>query len=117
MSSPDPGGLRRHLTQALIASAGQSVLFRQALADRVGLNATDLACAGILSESGRLTAGRLAEVTGLTTGAVTGVVDRLERAGYVRRTSDPEDRRRVIVEPVPGQMDRLGRTSDRFRAN
>jgi len=105
--------LRRQLTQALIASAGQSVLFRQALADRVGLNATDLACAGILSESGRLTAGRLAEVTGLTTGAV----DRLERAGYVRRTSDPEDRRRVIVEPVPGQMDRLGRTSDRFRAN
>jgi DNA-binding MarR family transcriptional regulator len=45
-------------------------------------------------------AGRLAELTGLTTGAVTGVIDRLERAGYVRRTNDPKDRRKTIVEPT-----------------
>ncbi len=45
-------------------------------------------------------AGRLTELTGLTTGAVTGVIDRLEEAGYVRRTDDPNDRRRTIVEPI-----------------
>ena len=45
-------------------------------------------------------AGRLAELTGLTTGAVTGIIDRLERAGYVRRANDPKDRRRTIVEPT-----------------
>jgi DNA-binding MarR family transcriptional regulator len=50
--------------------------------------------------TGPITAGRLAELTGLTTGAITGVVDRLERAGYVRRVKDPRDRRRVIVELV-----------------
>lgn len=45
-------------------------------------------------------AGRLGELTGLTTGAVTGVIDRLEKAGYARRTNDPKDRRRTIVEPT-----------------
>jgi DNA-binding MarR family transcriptional regulator len=45
-------------------------------------------------------AGRLAELTGLTTGAVTGIIDCLEKAGYVRRKNDPEDRRRTIVEPL-----------------
>ena len=45
-------------------------------------------------------AGRLAELTGLTTGAVTAIIDRLEEAGYLRRTDDPKDRRRTIVEPI-----------------
>ncbi len=50
---------------------------------------------------GPFTAGRLSEITGLTVGAITGVVDRLEGAGYARRERDAEDRRRVIVHPVP----------------
>jgi DNA-binding MarR family transcriptional regulator len=45
-------------------------------------------------------AGKLGELTGLTTGAVTGVIDRLEKAGYVRRTDDPKDRRKIIIEPT-----------------
>jgi DNA-binding MarR family transcriptional regulator len=45
-------------------------------------------------------AGRLAELTGLTTGAVTGIIDRLEKAGYVRRVNDPKDRRITIIEPT-----------------
>jgi DNA-binding MarR family transcriptional regulator len=49
---------------------------------------------------GAMPAGRLGELTGLTTGAVTGIIDRLEEAGYVRRTDDPKDRRRTIVEPI-----------------
>lgn len=73
------------------------VLFHHALAERVGLNATDSRTLASLDEHGSATAGELAEVTGLTTGAVTKIIDRLERGGFVSRQSDPADRRRVIV--------------------
>jgi DNA-binding MarR family transcriptional regulator len=63
----------------------------------------------ILATEGPVTAGRLAELTALTTGAITGVVDRLERAGYVRRERDAGDRRRVIVHLVPDRARRIGR--------
>jgi DNA-binding MarR family transcriptional regulator len=75
-------------------------LMGQAAADRVGINATDLNCLNILSFSGSLTAGELARATGLTTASITGVVDRLEAAGFVRRERDPVDRRRVVVTIV-----------------
>ncbi|RAL26383.1 MarR family winged helix-turn-helix transcriptional regulator [Thermoflavimicrobium daqui] len=75
------------------------VLFHQALADRLGINITDHKCLGILHEEGAIPAGRLAELTGLTTGAITAVIDRLERAGFVCREKDPKDRRRVIIQP------------------
>jgi len=81
--------------------SAQAVMFSQAVAARLGINPTDLECLGIIGETGALTAGQLAELTGLTTGAITGVIDRLEKAGYVRRAQDPDDRRRVIVQPVP----------------
>lgn len=77
---------------------GESVvMFHQAIANRLGLNTTDHECADILSRTGPITAGELAEQTGLTTGAITGVIDRLEAVGFVRRERDPNDRRRVIV--------------------
>lgn len=101
-STPDPARERARLMQALLAEmtrmTGLSVLFSHALAARVGLNPTDLEALEILLRDGPLPAGRLAEVTGLTTGAITGVVDRLERKGYVRRRPDPGDRRRVMIE-------------------
>src|SRR5580700_11528959 len=75
-------------------------LLGQAAADRIGLNATDLNCLNILSFSGQLTAGELARATGLSTASITGVVDRLEEAGYVRRERDPRDRRRVVIRLV-----------------
>ncbi len=75
-------------------------LMGQAAADRIGLNATDLNCLNILSFSGQMTAGQLAKVTGLTTASITGVADRLEEAGYVRRERDPGDRRRVVIRLV-----------------
>ena len=65
------------------------------------MHSTDLECLGFLFDEGPAPAGRLAELTGLTTGAVTRMIDRLERAGYVRREPDPRDRRRVIVRPLP----------------
>lgn len=79
-----------------------TVMFHQAASMRMGLNPTDGKCLSVLRETGALTAGELAELIGLTTGAVTGVIDRLEQRGFVRRVADPHDRRRVIVEPIPG---------------
>jgi DNA-binding MarR family transcriptional regulator len=86
--------------------ATATILFHQAIADRLGIHVTDHKCADILLRTGPITAGELAERTGLTTGAVTGVIDRLEKAGLVRRAKDPDDRRRVIIEPFP---ERIGR--------
>src|ERR1017187_9531574 len=75
-------------------------LVSQAAADRIGINATDLNCLNILGFSGHMTAGELARATGLTTASITGVADRLEEAGYVRRERDPADRRRVVIRLV-----------------
>ena len=80
------------------ATSAHSVLFSQAVADRLGLNPTDVECLDILSRAGPVTAKRLAELAGLTTGGTTFVVDRLERAGYVRRTPNPADWRSVLIE-------------------
>jgi len=72
-------------------------LLGAASAEKIGINVTDLNCLNILALGGRLTAGELAKQTGLTTASITGVLDRLEEAGFVRRERDPSDRRRVIV--------------------
>ena len=69
----------------------------EAVALQFGLNRTDLRCVGILYRRGRVTAGELAEESGLTPGAITTVLDRLERGGYANRVPDPGDRRRVLV--------------------
>jgi len=82
----------------------RTVVFHAAIADRLGLNPSDHKCADLIcNETGPITAGRLAEITGLSTGAITGVVDRLERAGFVERVPDPEDRRRVVIKGVEGR--------------
>jgi DNA-binding MarR family transcriptional regulator len=82
-----------------------TVLFHQAIADRLGMNVTDHKCLDILLWNGPITAGELAGRTGLTTGAITGVIDRLEKAGFARRAKDPGDRRRVIIEPIGKQIE------------
>jgi len=79
-------------------SQSATARFDQAVADALGLNRTDMRCLDVLQREGAVSAGRLAEQTGLTTGAMTTALDRLERAGYARRTRDAEDRRRVLVE-------------------
>lgn len=82
----------------------QGTLFGQTIAIRLGLSESDVEALEMLMDTGAATAGRLAEVMGLTTGAVTRMVDRLEQAGYVRRVADPVDRRRVVVEPIPEKV-------------
>ena len=72
--------------------------FDNLAAERLGVSETDLHCLNIVENAGGVTAGELAAQSGLTTGAVTGVIDRLEKKGFARRVSDPADRRRVKVE-------------------
>ena len=72
-------------------------LLGQLAAERIGINVTDLNCLNIVALGGPTTAGDLARATGLTTASITGVIDRLEEGGYVRRERDPADRRRVMV--------------------
>src|ERR671914_2065274 len=95
---------REELIQAIIDKRRQmsteTIMFHQAVADTLGLHVTDHKCLDLMRYYGAMPAGRLGELTGLTTGAVTGVIDRLEKAGYVRRTNDPKDRRKTIVEPI-----------------
>jgi DNA-binding MarR family transcriptional regulator len=84
--------------------------FDNMAAERLGVNETDLYCLNIIENSGGLTAGELAAQAGLTNGAITGVLDRLERAGFARRVADPADRRRVNVEVTDafyGHADRI----------
>ncbi|MBR0829487.1 MarR family transcriptional regulator [Bradyrhizobium manausense] len=89
-------------------SSAQGVLYGQAVANVAGISNSDLECMDFLNLEGRATAGRLAEVTGLTTGAITGVVDRLEKAGYVRRERDDADRRKVFIVIVPEATAQIG---------
>lgn len=83
-----------------------TILFHSAVADQLGLNPTDHKCMGILAETGPIAAGELAGITGLTTGAITGVIDRLEQVGFVRREKDPNDRRRIIIQPLVEKAER-----------
>jgi DNA-binding MarR family transcriptional regulator len=92
---------------AMRNASGQGVLFSQAMADRLGINSSDLECLDYVVLGGPQPAGALAERTGLTTGAITGVIDRLERAGFVRRVSDPGDRRKVLVMALPAVEKRI----------
>lgn len=86
------------------------VLFNQAVADRLGMHPTDVQCLNLLTlEAEPLTAGQIAELTGLTSGAATRLVDRLERSGYVRRERDSRDRRRVLVVVVGDRLAEFGR--------
>jgi DNA-binding MarR family transcriptional regulator len=86
------------LISAFRTSANLDRAFDNRAAEALGVNLTDLHCLNIVENRGGVTAGALAVEAGLTTGAVTGVVDRLERAGYARRVPDPADRRRVKIE-------------------
>jgi len=95
---PTKADLIAELGLAFRRDQNRAQAFDELAADRLGINLTDLRCMDIVEQHGGLTAGELAAAAHLTTGAVTAVLDRLEDAGYARRVSDPDDRRRVRVE-------------------
>ena len=92
------------LEQTIREFSTLSVLFSQAVGERLKMNPTDMECLDFLNLMGPLSAGQLGDLTGLTSGAVTALIDRLERAGYVQRERDAHDRRRVIVRRVPEKV-------------
>jgi len=89
--------LMRRLMLALRRSSAAGVLHGQAIAKRVGVNPSDMECLDLILMNGPSTAGEIARHTGLTSGAVTGLIDRLERLGLVERAADANDRRKVLV--------------------
>ena len=98
---------RRHSTAA--------VLFHHAVAERLGLGPTDHKCLDVLRERDGMTGSELAAITGLTTGAITGVVARLERAGYLRREPDLHDRRKQSLYAVPERVREIHAVVDPLR--
>ena len=107
--------------QAALMAVGRDfnaahVLYHTVLAELMGLAPGDYRCLDLILREGTLTAGTLAQRARLTTGAVTGVVDRLERAGYVRRIRDSRDRRRVHVTTVTRSIERFAQYTEPLRA-
>jgi DNA-binding MarR family transcriptional regulator len=100
-----PQRSKKHLVEELIrefrVSCNQDDAFDSLAADWLGVTETDLRCLNIIENAGGLSAGDLAAQSGLTGGAITGVIDRLERVRFARRVFDPADRRRVRVEVTP----------------
>ena len=99
-SSTRRSGVAREVNEALRRVNAQFVLLSDTVARRVGLHPTDLQCLDLLRMAGPVTASTLAARVGLTTGAMTAVIDRLERAGLVRRERVEQDRRVVMVHVV-----------------
>ncbi len=95
-------GLRMALREYL----GAADAFDEQVAHRLGIGRADLRCLDLLERRGMMTAGELAEAAGMSTGSMTFVLDRLERAGLVARRRDTRDRRRVLVEVVPAGNER-----------
>ncbi|WP_238432993.1 MarR family winged helix-turn-helix transcriptional regulator [Micromonospora tarensis] len=91
-----------------------SMVFRYAIAERLGLTVSDLECLDYLADVGSATAGQVAERTNLTTGAVTSMLRRLQQAGYVTAERDPADRRRVIVALRPERIAEVKRPYESF---
>jgi len=98
------GALSTSMRQTMV----ETVLLFGLLAQHIGINATDMQCLNILDVEGPVPAGRLAELTGLTTGATTTTIDRLEKGGFVERVRDPKDRRRVVVRQLPSKQEGFG---------
>ncbi|HKC22617.1 MAG TPA: MarR family transcriptional regulator [Gaiellaceae bacterium] len=92
---------------AIRASQNISEAFDEHVAARLGVNRTDMRALDILDQRGPISAGELAEAMHLSSGAITTLVDRLERTGWARRRRDPEDRRRVLIEPGSGPGEQI----------
>lgn len=112
MSTPGRDELLAALLRETRRLGGQLVVSRQEPAEALGLNAHDLLCLEVVSAEEPVSAGRLAELLQLTTGAITGVLDRLEQDGFVRRERDAGDRRRVLVRIAPGRQRELAQVLD-----
>jgi MarR family transcriptional regulator, organic hydroperoxide resistance regulator len=107
VSSSDRARLHETLISCLRQLIAGSILYNQQIADRVGLRLTDMQCINVLELMGPSTPGELARHTGLTTGGVTMMLDRLEKGGYLKREPNPRDRRSVLVHLNPTKVKKM----------
>jgi DNA-binding MarR family transcriptional regulator len=107
MVSPRTSPGHDELAQLARRHSTATVLYHHAIAERLGLGPSDLKCLDLLLQRGAMTGSQLAALTGLTTGAVTGVVNRLEQGRLVRRRPDPSDGRRQILEAAVERIDEV----------
>jgi DNA-binding MarR family transcriptional regulator len=108
-SDPDASRLRiAELAREMRLMSSFDSLFSHAVAERAGMHPTDIETLDLLNVLGAMTAGQLSRMTGLSSGATTRLVDRLVRAGFVRRVADPADRRRVRIEPIGENLETIG---------
>lgn len=91
------------INQAVRVSGNTNILLVNAIAQHVGLSGIEFECCSVLQDEGPMTSGALARRCGITSGGLTGLVDRLEKGGYAHRQADPADRRRVVVSAVPNK--------------
>ena len=107
MSTAKRSELHTELVVEIRRFIAGAILFNQKVADHVGLHLTDMQCVNLLDLLGPVTPGKLAECTGLTTGGVTVMLDRLEKAGVVKREPDPGDRRSVLIRVNPKKLRKI----------
>lgn len=107
MSTANRSTLHAEIVRQIRRTIAGSILFNQKMADRAGLHLTDMQCINLLDLLGPVTPGKLAEWTGLTTGGVTVVLDRLEKAKLVKREPNPNDRRSVLVRVNPKKLAKI----------
>ncbi|MFB9277094.1 MarR family winged helix-turn-helix transcriptional regulator [Cohnella cellulosilytica] len=106
--NPPAAEQQENFTLRMRGLGARTVIYQQNAAVRLGLNNNDFLAVDILHEKGPITAGELSRLTGLTTGSVTALIDRLEKSGYVRRQPDPGDRRKVIIVPLYENREEVG---------
>ena len=107
MSSAKNRKMVESLSREVRRFIARALLFNLKVADEVGLNGTDMQCLNLLQLQGSATPGEFARWAFLTTGGVTVVLDRLEKAGYLRREPNPQDRRSSIIRPVRSKFRKL----------
>lgn len=105
-----PTALQENFTLRMRSLGTRTVLYQQHVAASLGLYNNDFISVDILREKGPITAGELSKLTGLATGSVTTLIDRLEKNGFVRRENDPNDRRKVIIVPLYENKEEVSNT-------
>lgn len=105
-----PTDQQENFTLRMRGLGSRTVIYQQSVAASLGLYNNDYLSIDILHEKGPITAGELSKLTGLATGSVTALIDRLEKNGFVRRQNDPKDRRKVIIVPIYESREEVSNT-------
>lgn len=106
-----PNSTKADLKKRALIAVGEYgahlTMFRNAMSEWAGLNVTDMECLRLLFQKGIATPSELARFTGLTSGATTAMLDRLEKAGLIERRPNPDDRRGTLIAPTKSSTEKV----------